>query len=62
MKIILKKDYKLHSKVLKKGTEVGVELSKGIELINKDIAEDLDGKIKPVKKKEENKVSLKKDK
>lgn len=59
MEIVLIKDYKLHSKTLKKGTKVGVELTKGIKLINKGIAEDLSGKVKAVKKKSEKYVPLK---
>ena len=41
MQVILLKDYKPHSRVLKKGTEMGVTNSKGLELIEKGIARDV---------------------
>jgi len=41
MQVILIKDYKPHSRVLKKGTEMGVTNSKGLELIEKGIAKDV---------------------
>jgi hypothetical protein len=49
MKIVLLKKHKLHSKTLKKGAELSVTKEKALELIEKGIAKELNGKTKEEK-------------
>jgi hypothetical protein len=58
MKIRLTKKHKLHTRFLPVGSELGVEPTLGMELIDKGVAEDLSGEYKPVKKKAKKDLSL----
>ena len=41
MQVILLKDYKPHTRILKKGTELGVTNEQGVKLVAKGIARDV---------------------
>jgi len=60
MELILLKDYKPHSRLLKAGTSIGVTNEKGLELIKKGIARDVTKEYLAdiLKKREENDVVI----